>query len=79
MAIEVLHGEAEAMMEPAFKFGHLESAAAPFGDSVRFRWPDVWFREMTTGPSAAAQAAGLQSSNEDIEARRKAREERRRR
>jgi 5-methyltetrahydrofolate--homocysteine methyltransferase len=37
------------------------------------------FREMTSGPSAAAQAAGLQSSNEDIEARRKAREERRRR
>ncbi len=34
---------------------------------------------MTAGPSAAAQAAGEVSSNEDIEARRKAREARRRR
>jgi hypothetical protein len=34
---------------------------------------------MTAGPSAAAQAAGLVSSNEDIAARKAAREARRRR
>jgi 5-methyltetrahydrofolate--homocysteine methyltransferase len=70
-----------AIMNPL----HDEDMHAIFGANVlngTDRHCKFWtqrFREMTAGPSAAAQAAGEVSSNEDIEARRKAREARRRR
>jgi 5-methyltetrahydrofolate--homocysteine methyltransferase len=70
-----------AIMNPL----HDEDMHAIFGANVlngTDRHCKFWtqkFREMTAGPSAAAQAAGEVSSTEDIEARRKAREARRRR
>ena len=81
LAMAASHGMTSAIMNPL----HDEDMHAIYGANVlngtdahcKF-WTNR-FREMTSGPSAAAQAAGLQSSNEDIEARRKAREERRRR
>ena len=81
LAMAASHGMTSANMNPL----HDEDMHAIYGANVlngtdahcKF-WTNR-FREMTSGPSAAAQAAGLQSSNEDIEARRKAREERRRR
>ena len=81
LAMAASHGMTSAIMNPL----HDEDMHAIYGANVlngtdahcKF-WTNK-FREMTSGPSAAAQAAGLQSSNEDIEARRKAREERRRR
>ena len=81
LAMAASHGMTSAIMNPL----HDEDMHAIFGANVlngtdahcKF-WTNK-FREMTSGPSAAAQAAGLQSSNEDIEARRAAREARRRR
>jgi 5-methyltetrahydrofolate--homocysteine methyltransferase len=81
LAMAASHGMTSAIMNPL----HDEDMHAIYGANVlngtdahcKF-WTNR-FREMTSGPSASAQAAGLQSSNEDIEARRKAREERRRR
>lgn len=81
LAMAASHGMTSAIMNPL----HDEDMHAIFGANVlngtdahcKF-WTNR-FREMTAGPSASAQAAGLQSSNEDIEARRAARESRRRR
>jgi 5-methyltetrahydrofolate--homocysteine methyltransferase len=81
LAMAASHGMTSAIMNPL----HDEDMHAIFGANVlngtdkncKF-WTNK-FREMTAAPSAAAQAAGEISSNEDIEARRRAREERRRR
>ena len=81
LAMAASHGMTSAIMNPL----HDEDMHAIFGANVlngTDRNCKFWtnrFREMTAAPSAAAQAAGEISSNEDIEARRKAREERRRR
>jgi len=81
LAMAASHGMTSAIMNPL----HNEDMHAIFGANVlngtdaHCRFWNNKFREMTTGPSAAAQAAGLQSSNEDIAARRAAREARRRR
>jgi 5-methyltetrahydrofolate--homocysteine methyltransferase len=81
LAMAASHGMTSAIMNPL----HDEDMHAIFGANVlngTDRHCKFWtqkFREMTAGPSAAAQAAGEVSSTEDIEARRKAREARRRR
>jgi 5-methyltetrahydrofolate--homocysteine methyltransferase len=81
LAMAASHGMTSAIMNPL----HDEDMHAIFGANVlngTDRNCKFWtnkFREMTAAPSAAAQAAGEISSNEEIEARRKAREERRRR
>jgi 5-methyltetrahydrofolate--homocysteine methyltransferase len=81
LAMAASHGMTSAIMNPL----HDEDMHAIFGANVlngtdaHCKFWNNKFREMTTGPSAAAQAAGLQSSNEDIAARRAAREARRRR
>jgi 5-methyltetrahydrofolate--homocysteine methyltransferase len=81
LAMAASHGMTSAIMNPM----HDEDMHAIFGANVlngtdaHCRFWNNKFREMTSGPSAAAQAAGLQSSNEDIAARRAAREARRRR
>ena len=81
LAMAASHGMTSAIMNPL----HDEDMHAIFGANVlngTDRHCKFWtqkFREMTSGPSAAAQAAGEVSSTEDIEARRKAREARRRR
>jgi 5-methyltetrahydrofolate--homocysteine methyltransferase len=81
LATAATHGMTSAIMNPL----HAEDLHAIYAANVlngtdkncKF-WTNN-FRDMAPAPSAAAQAAGEVSSNADIEARRKAREERRRR
>jgi 5-methyltetrahydrofolate--homocysteine methyltransferase len=81
LAMAASHGMTSAIMNPL----HDEDMHAIYGANVlngtdkhcKF-WTNK-FREMTAAPSAAAQAAGEISSNAEIEARRAAREARRRR
>jgi 5-methyltetrahydrofolate--homocysteine methyltransferase len=81
LAMAASHGMTSAIMNPL----HDEDMHAIFGANVlngtdaHCKFWNNKFREMTAGPSAAAQAAGEQSSNEDIAARKAAREARRRR
>jgi len=81
LAMAASHGMTSAIMNPL----HDEDMHAIFGANVlngtdaHCRFWNNKFREMTAAPSAAAQAAGEISSNEDIAARRAARESRRRR
>jgi len=81
LAMAASHGMTSAIMNPL----HDEDMHAVYGANVlngTDKHCKFWtnrFREMTAAPSKAAQAAGEISSNEDIEARRAAREARRRR
>ena len=81
LAMAASHGMTSAIMNPL----HDEDMHAIYGANVlngTDKHCKFWtnrFREMTAAPSKAAQAAGEISSNEDIEARRAAREARRRR